>query len=103
MSKWLGWAEIIDAHRIFSRLIFVMISVFVVWYTWYTTSWYFDNFERLGENASIMYGASGFLGVTISAIFKFATEFAQKYLDGGVDWKQKYEIHNKSIDNAKDI
>lgn len=95
MNKWLQRAELIDAHRVFSRLIFVMISVFVVWYTAYTTNWYFENFERLGDNAAAMYGASGFLGITIPAIFKFATEYAQKYLEGGVDWKDKYTYHSE--------
>lgn len=93
MNKWLQLAETIDAHRVFSRLIFLLISFFVVWYTWYTTSWYFDNFKELGENAAAMYGASGFMGITIPAIFKFATEYAMKYLNGGVNWKEKHDYH----------
>lgn len=93
MNKSLQFAEIIDAHRVFSRLIFVLISGFVVWYVWYTTSWYFDNFDRLGENAAAMYGASGFVGGTIAAITKFASEYAMKYLDGGVNWKEKHTYH----------
>lgn len=103
MNKYLKFAEILDAHRVFSRLIFLLISVFVVWYTIYVTQWYFDNFEKLAESGdSSMYGASGLLGITIPAIFKFAIEYAKHYLDGGVDWKEKYETHSNIKNNRKE-
>lgn len=88
---WIRLAEIFDAHRIASRGIFVAMMLFVVFYTFYVTEWYFNNFAEFKDHAGAMYGASGFLGVTIPALFKFTTDYATKYLQGGFNWIERHE------------
>ena len=81
-QTWLDIAEIIDALRIFPRIILMALYTFYVWYILWTTRWYFSLEEAGVWDTSFVTG-------TITALGAMVTFFTNKYVETGRNWTKK--------------
>jgi len=80
-EKWLNVAELFDAFRLVPRLVLAAILLFAGWYIFDITQWYMNlpAEERTGM-------VSGFVGISVPAVFGLAGKVADWYLKTGRKW-----------------
>jgi hypothetical protein len=84
-QAWLSVAEVIDALRIFPRIMVAGVYYWIAWFAGWFTHWYekLPGAERTAEVTAVF-------GIVIPAVFGLAVWVTKMYLDGGREWdKQK--------------
>lgn len=81
---WLDRAEILDAARVVPRIVLFMVLIFAGAYIYNVTVWYMalPAAERTVE-------VSGFVGLTIPAVFGLAGKIIDWYLKTGRSWQKE--------------
>jgi len=92
-SNWLEWAEVIDALRIFPRLLLLAAFGFVVWYAWFALQTVLGIIERLPATADATMAemiaqniAGGVIGITIPFVGQMFSKIAEVYMNSGRKW-----------------
>jgi len=92
-DKWLDIAEVVDALRIFPRLLVGVYFATAVWVVTYLTTWYCHvaPAERTVE-------VTAFFAMLTGGLFGLSTYLFKLYADGGRDWdKYRANISPKNI------
>jgi len=82
MNKYLQLAEIIDAFRIIPRIVLFGILFFAGYYIIDITQWYMN--LPADERTAMV---SGFLGISVPAVFGLAGKVTDWYLKTGRKWQ----------------
>ena len=83
---WMDLAEVIDALRIFPR---VMVGAYGMWVAWFT-DWFVRWYEHLAP-AERTTEVTAVFGIVLPAITGLASWVFKMYLDGGRDWDKQKE------------
>jgi len=86
MNKWLQVAEVMDAFRVIPRLIIVAVYIFVAYYTYDFTQFYFKLIEQPEVTDWKLTAYTAFGALTIPAIVGLATGMTKAYLESGRKW-----------------
>lgn len=91
-DKWMGFAEVVDALRIFPRLLVGAYFVTAIWVVSYLTIWYCHvaPTERTVE-------VTAFFAMLTGGLFGLSTYLFKLYADGGRDW-DKYSANTSTQD-----
>lgn len=91
-AKWMDLAEVIDALRIFPRLLVGTYFATAVWVVAYLTTWYCHvaPAERTVE-------VTAFFAMLTGGLFGLSTYLFKLYADGGRDW-DKYRANISTQD-----
>ena len=89
-QQWLDRAEVIDAYRVFPRLLLLSAFLFLCWYSWYalqTIICLADRMSGLTQGGQIVQAvASGVIAVTVPMIGSMFGKVADLYLNTGRRW-----------------
>ena len=79
---WMDFAEIVDALRIFPRILIGYYGFWMAHVIYYTLHWYFDlkSDERTAQVTAVV-------GIIVPGIFGFGTLLYKLYSDGGRKWE----------------
>jgi hypothetical protein len=89
---WLDVAEVIDALRIYPRLLVTWYMGILNWAVWYQTQWY----AHLVPPASRTVEVTAFYGMEMGGLFGLAAYIFKVYTDGGRDWSKRYVVSDSS-------
>jgi hypothetical protein len=87
-QRWIDLAEVIDALRVFPKIILILVLGFCSWYIFYITGYYFGLEKHTAE-------ITAFISVTVPSITGIATLMINKYFDTGRKWVDKNTDHRK--------
>jgi len=88
MNKWLAVAEIMDALRVIPRLLLIAVYVFVSFYVFNLTSFFFELIVMQEVTDWKLTAYSGFGAITIPAVVGLATGLTKVYMESGRKWKR---------------
>lgn len=90
---WLAVAEIVDALRVFPRLLLASSFAFLAWYSWFALNLVVGMVERMSVaqsadtvSAIVQNIAAGIIGITIPMIGNTFAKIADVYLNTGRKW-----------------
>ena len=88
-ATWLDVAEVLDALRVFPRLILFSAFCFTSWYAWFALSLAVNVVAGASDASVATAIVGGVIGVTVPFVGSMFAKVVDVYLNTGRDWGPK--------------
>jgi len=86
---WLDLAEVLDALRIFPRLILFSAFCFTAWYAWYALSLAVSVIQSAADPSLASGIVGGAIGITVPFVGSMFAKVADIYMNTGREWSRR--------------
>jgi hypothetical protein len=86
---WLDVAEVLDALRVFPRLILFSAFCFTAWYAWYALSLAVSVIDAAADPSLASGIVGGAIGITVPFVGSMFAKVADIYMNTGREWSPR--------------